>query len=130
MFGDVILVSAATTIAQVKDLQQAFKHAVLIRVARKMVELALAAGEFWPDEYSIAEIAQRDKNCVGSAYNWLRGAKIIARHPTENRPSKASGANGRTIFKWVLCDRSLAETFLRRNPEVNEPVATVQTEFL
>jgi len=121
-----------TTMGEVKDLQQAFKHAVLVRVARKIVETALLCGEVWPDDYSIAEIANRDKNCVGGAYNWLEGAKVIYRDRQSNRPSTAENAHGRTIFKWMLANRELAETFLRRNPlvEMAEPMPNHQPVLL
>ena len=100
--------------------------------ARKIVETALLAGEVWPDDYSIAEIGRRDKNCVGGAYNWLVGAKIIFKDRKSNRPSTAENANGRTIFRWVLANRDLAETFLRRNPliEVPEPMPNHQPVLL
>ena len=106
---------------RVKDLQEAFKPGVGRVVAVRIMERAIEAGEVWPDQVHFDDIPQADHNCVGSAWRKLKNVGLIA-HTASFRRSEAEGAKGRTIFKWVLVDATLARVFLRRNrPEPVRP---------
>jgi hypothetical protein len=106
----------ATTqhLEKVKDLQFAFKSEAVKRYACRVAEIAADHGAVWPDEVDVELVNEEDRNCVGGVYRWLKNAGILV-HTTEFRRSKADGAKGRTIFKYLLANESLARTFLRRN---------------
>ena len=98
-------------------LQLTWKPSVLRNVACRIVRAMLDGGQFssglWPDQVDISDVGDDDRNTIGSAYRLLTKAAII--EPTADfRRSKAKGARGRKVFKYVLGRRSRAETFLRR----------------
>jgi hypothetical protein len=112
----------------VKDRQQAFKSEVMRLAAVMITRTALHNSGVWPDDYSISQIASDDRNCIGSAYRWLRNAGIIEM-TDEHRSSTAEGAKGRIIFKWRLKDEKLARAFLARNDRSEEPHTGTQQEM-
>lgn len=100
---------------QVKDRQIAFKNPAIRGVAVRVVETAIASPHsFWPDQVEHDDLADADRNTIGSAFRLLVNAGLITRANAYRR-STAAGAKGRTIFGYSLTSRTLAETFLRRN---------------
>ena len=68
----------------------------------------------WPDDVDVTAVAASDKNCVGSAWRLLTKAGILE-VTTDFRRSKAEGARGRKIFKYLNGSAGKARTFLKRN---------------
>ena len=103
---------------KVKDLQMAFKSDAVRKFACLVVDLAIGQKEFWPDQIDVDQLAEADRNCIGSVYRWLCNVGILVR--TEHfRRSEADGAKGRTIFQYRLADDKLARVFQTRNSVVH-----------
>jgi len=106
---------------QVKDRQIAFKNPAIRGVAVRVIKTAIGSPEsFFPDQVEHTDLADADRNTIGSAFRLLVNAGLIARADSYRR-STASGAKGRTIFGYLLINRSLAETFLSRNGAATKP---------
>lgn len=97
----------------------AFKSGSLRTVGCAIVQVALANQVVWPDEVDLAAIPPEDHNCIGTAWRTLARVGILAR-TQQNRRSSARQHHGRTIFKYLLANRKLAQTFLKRNGEAQQ----------
>lgn len=116
---------ARAHLERVKDLQMAFKSEAVVNYALEAVWLAVSAGWVWPDAVPLEDMADEDKNCVGSVYRWPVHAGLLARSASFRR-SQAEGAKGRTIFRYDLVRLELARTFLARQ---GRPLAKRQMEM-
>ena len=110
----------------VKDRQLAFKSEAMRVLACKILQRALVSDRVWPDEIDHSDIADEDKNCIGSPFRRLMNIGILG-HGSDFRRSRADGARGRTVFVYHLLDRRLAEVFLKRN---GVAIAPKQMEML
>jgi hypothetical protein len=106
-------------LAKIAALMVAFKDRVLIDYMARIVSVALAHehGTVWPDEVSKEGIVLADRNCCSVAYRLIVSAGLV-RRTDQYRRSESDDAKGRTIWKYELASRSLAETFLKRHGEL------------
>jgi len=93
-----------------------WKPTIMRVIACRIVTTALHHGSagIWPDEINIADILNVDKNCVGSAWRFLRMAGVIAESRNFRR-SKSPASRGRNIFQHWLASEAKARMFLARN---------------
>jgi hypothetical protein len=114
-------------LAKIAALMVAFKDRPLLDYMARVVSVAVAHGEVWPDCVSKVGIREEDKNCIGIAFRLLKAAGLVRRTDSFRR-SEADDAHGRTIWKYELVSRALAETFLKRHGEL-PPVGQMKLEL-
>lgn len=93
--------------------QWTWKTATMQKVATRVLKTALRQNEFWPDEIDFSDVADDDRNCIGSVFRTLRGLGIIEQ-TGEYRRSTGYRANGRTVFQYYCQRPPLARSLLNR----------------
>ncbi len=107
----------------------AFKHTLLIKVERAILELALRPGQpyVYPGDISADIVAEEHRQgVVSNAWGALRALEIIEPLPVRHFDDAAGiiagkkanpnpGAKGRMVMVYRLAHRHLAETWLDKN---------------
>lgn len=105
--------------------QMLWKPGKIQSVAVAVTKCGLSRGIFYTDDVEMPELEDKDKNCIGIAFNSLAKLSIIQGTGLWRR-SKRKESNGRKIFQYRLTKAGLARKFLERN---GSPVIPPQMEL-
>lgn len=100
--------------------QLVWKNPSCTTVGIRILNRALSAPHFYPEDIDHSDLPKDDLNTVGSMFRFLGGKKASLIHRTANFKSadcdKAPKANGRTVFAYTLTDgkRAVAESLVKR----------------